>query len=159
MSAERDLSVLLDGREAWNSLAGQEGNPFKSERVQCKTWDEFAREHGLIGRVRMMKIDVEGWEKRVLLGARECLIRNDAPILQVEFSDITFKRAGSSTEEVFKLLESYGYSLYVYDADRKQLLREQLRPEYEYANLIAIKENELGGMAGLTICDRGMNTI
>ncbi len=36
----------------------------------------------------MMKIDVEGWENRVLDGASAKLAASDAPLLQVEFTGL-----------------------------------------------------------------------
>jgi FkbM family methyltransferase len=48
------------------SLNGFDGEKFCAERVELIEWDKYAPDRGLVGRVTMMKIDVEGWEARVL---------------------------------------------------------------------------------------------
>jgi FkbM family methyltransferase len=137
------MNVSLDGFDAWNSLARPAaGNSFGTEMVTSVTWDEFAREHDLIGKVAMMKIDVEGWESRVLRGGAYCLSRDDAPILQVEFTDVAALSAGSNCTELYRTLETFGYQMFTYDAKGRQLLPEPLRAAYPYQNLLAVKMPE-----------------
>ena len=138
-----ELTVSLDGHDAWNTLAHPTcGTLFDRETVPCVTWDELANEHHLVGKVAMMKIDVEGWESPVLQGASETLSRPDAPVLQVEFTDEASQAAGSSCEQLYRLLEGLGYQMYVYDALYAKLIRERLRDAYPYSNLIAAKNED-----------------
>jgi hypothetical protein len=137
------MTISLDGFDAWNSLARPVGgHSFGAEIVASTTWDEFAREHDLIGEVTMMKIDVEGWESRVLKGGAYCLSRDDAPVLQVEFTDVAALSAGSSCTELYRTLEAFGYRMFTYDAKNRRLLSEPLRPAYPSQNLLAIKNPE-----------------
>lgn len=139
-----DMTISLDGFDAWNSFTQPiAGTSFAIERVNCITWDTFAQQHGLVGRVTMMKIDVEGWESHVLLGGRETLSRLDAPILQVEFTDQAAQMAGSSCAELYHLLEEFGYKMFVYDPKARQLVPDPLRDNYPYLNLIAAKQKQL----------------
>jgi FkbM family methyltransferase len=134
------LTTSLDGYEAWNSLGHPiAGGAFNTQAVTCLSWDEFARASGLIGRVTMMKIDIEGWESRMLQGARETFARQDAPLLQVEFTDEAAHAAGSSCRELYQILQTYGYQMFVYDGLRKCLVPDPLRDSYPYANIIATK--------------------
>src|SRR3989442_993718 len=88
IDAGLQMILSFDGHDAWNTLAHPTaGKLFARETVPCMTWDELAKEHHLVGKVAMMKIDVEGWESAVLQGASETLSRPDAPVLQVEFTD------------------------------------------------------------------------
>jgi FkbM family methyltransferase len=137
------LTVSLDGYDAWNSLTSPTaGNNFSEELVECDTWDSFARNNGLVDNVNLIKIDVEGWENRVLSGASECLSRDDAPVLLVEFTDDNAKRAGTSCKELFLHLESLGFEIFEYDAVYNRLLPEPMREHYSYSNLIACKNAE-----------------
>ena len=90
----------------------------------------------------MMKMDVEGWEARVLSGAHQVLSRADAPILQVEFTELASQSAGSSCAKTYHVLEELGYQLFRYDAKSEKLISEPVREHYTYSNLFAIKDLE-----------------
>ena len=106
------------------SMRGRNGNsgaaflePGNGE-VQVTTLDEFVREWG-IGRVDFMKIDVEGFEERVLRGGERAL-RELRPHILFELQPVTLERAGSSVERLATLLTSHGYRLF--QADRERLV-------------------------------------
>jgi FkbM family methyltransferase len=142
-SGESLFYMSRDGFDAWNSFAHPiEGGFFSKEIVQCETWDRFAHSHGLVGRVAMIKIDVEGWESRVLEGARKSLSREDAPVLLVEFSDKAAESAGFSCKELYQKLNSFGYYMFTYNPLRREFIHEPLRESYPYANLIATKKTQ-----------------
>ncbi len=61
--------------------------------------------------VRLMKIDVEGAELRVLRGARG-LLERDRPDLLLELTDAFLQELGGSAEQVCEWLAGFGYSLY-----------------------------------------------
>jgi FkbM family methyltransferase len=135
-----DFTVSLDGFDAWNSL----GKPARGERlarctIECTTWDQFNRERGLQNRVSLLKIDVEGWETRVLNGGRETFTGRGAPPVLIEFSDSAARHAGSSCRELYGLIHDLGYQLYSFDLDGA-LTRERLRETYPYVNLLALKD-------------------
>ena len=138
---ELSLAPAREGFDAWNSL----GTPSPAsgpvgERVPTTTWDEVVREQRLAGAVTMMKIDVEGWESRMLTGGLKSLAGADAPVLQVEFTDEAARSAGSSCRELYEMLEGIGYRLFVFNPERRALVAEPLRDRYPYANLIAAKD-------------------
>jgi FkbM family methyltransferase len=56
-----------------------------------------------------IKIDVEGFEAKTLAGM-EKLLTNNKPKLFVEFNDGALKRNGSSSVDLKKQIESYGYT-------------------------------------------------
>jgi FkbM family methyltransferase len=55
--------------------------------AQVVKLDDFVAEN-IHKPIRLIKIDVEGWELEVLIGAEKTLSRTDAPILCVECSDL-----------------------------------------------------------------------
>ena len=139
-NGQLDLTRSADGFDAWNSFAKPTmGGGFSHERVEVIEWDRYARTHGLCGKVTMMKIDVEGWERRVLAGGKEIFARTDAPVLQVEFTDAATIAAGSSCRNLYEFLEELGYQMFTYDLSQRCLARERLREHYPYVNLIAAK--------------------
>jgi FkbM family methyltransferase len=134
------LARASGGFDAWNSLAEPAmGRSCESEEVEVVEWDDYAKERGLAGAVTMMKIDVEGWESRVLAGGRELLGRPDAPVLQMEFTDAAAEAAGSSCRALYQRLEDYGYRMFRYDPGRRRLVPEPRQERYPYMNLIAAK--------------------
>jgi FkbM family methyltransferase len=139
----QSLFVSEDGFDAWNSFARPvAGQSFGHERVECETLDHFVVEHDLLGRITMMKLDVEGWETRVLAGAKQTLSRKDAPLLLVEFTDAVATSAGSSCKMLYNMLEDFGYRTFIYDPQRRELIHDPLRESYPYVNLLAVKRPE-----------------
>jgi len=111
-------------------------------KVDTCPWDDFAHQNDLIGKVTLMKIDVEGWEGHVLAGAIETLARSDAPILHIEFNDEAAQTTGQSCQRLYRTLQDFGYQLFRYDDQFHCLKPEVLQKYYTYANLIAAKQPE-----------------
>lgn len=78
--------------------------------VQTTTLDYFipAKLRGTRGAI---KIDVEGAELKVLEGGRNFLSQKHAPILLIEVHPGEMKILGSSPEDLFKCLRTYGYTV------------------------------------------------
>ena len=128
--------VSTAGRDAWNSLAPpREEGPIERIEVETARLDDFVREHGL-PLPDVMKIDVEGWEPRVLAGA-ERVLREKAPVLLVEFTRSNLLNAGSSPEALSARLEELGYRLHVYDPRRRRLVATA-DLGCEHRNIVAI---------------------
>ena len=140
-SCRMPLHASLDGYDAWNSLVNPtQGRAFAVEMVDTIVWDEFAPRHGLTGAVRLMKIDAEGWESHILAGGEVTFRRQDAPVLQVEFTEQACLAAGSSCQALYRQLEGLGYQLFLYDAQTRRLVPDALRQSYPYLNLVAAKD-------------------
>ena len=137
------LNQCSEGYDAWNSLAKPVSKgSLQPELVEAVDWDQFAQERDLIGSVTMMKIDVEGWENRVLAGGKQFFSRSDAPVLQVEFTDEAAEAAGASCRALYDCLQSYGYKMFLYDSGERRLVTESRREKYPYLNLLAAKDPE-----------------
>lgn len=134
------MNSSLDGYEALNSMAPPiGGDAFTTEMVNAITWDDFIREHDLLGRIKMMKIDVEGWESHVLSGGTEAFSMQDEPVLQVEFTEQASQSAGTSCKELYHQLEELGYRMYFYDGKSKRIIPDPIRESYPWVNLLAVK--------------------
>ena len=99
------------------------------EVVRATTLDACASEYG-IKQIDLIKIDVEGGEYRVLLGARETLSANHNVRVVFESEPDWCERAGCRQQDAFELLRGAGFELYAWDtlrntwtSDERELLR------------------------------------
>jgi FkbM family methyltransferase len=111
-SAHRKASLSVSGPEhpGHNTLGGfayPEGEGAYTLDVDVQTLDEVVAGEGL-ERVDMVKIDVEGFETAVLGGAHDTL-RIHRPVLLIEAYDPSLREAGSSVDELLRLLRDAGY--------------------------------------------------
>jgi FkbM family methyltransferase len=140
---ELTITTAGGGFDAWSSL----GRPYMGqeearERIQAISWDEFAAEHDLMGKVTLMKMDVEGWESRILGGGRRTFSRDDAPTLYVEFTEQAAAAAGSSCRELYQSLSSYGYEIFLPDPAAESLQSFPPRDYFPNVNLLAVKRRD-----------------
>lgn len=137
-----NFNISNSGYDAWNSFAKidklENGS---SIEVNVKSLDQFIRENA-VDLPSLIKIDVEGWEKFVILGAQHLLNQSNAPVLMIEFTETNAFAAGYYCGELFDLIKSYGYELYSYDQISNKLKKEIKKLHYPWENLIAIKDYE-----------------
>lgn len=130
--------IAAKGFDAWNSLA-----PIPSKKisntiaVETTTLDIEIEKYADPEKIKLVKIDVEGWELFVLKGGTKFLTQY-SPVLMVEFTEVNFNAAGYSSKEVFAYMESLGYTWYSFNGTT--LLPETRKPNYPYENLIAVKD-------------------
>ncbi|PIS35543.1 MAG: hypothetical protein COT36_01830 [Parcubacteria group bacterium CG08_land_8_20_14_0_20_38_56] len=112
--------------------------------VESVILDRFmeGREDG----IDVIKMDVEGAEALALSGMDRILKENKDIKMFVEFFPLFIKKMGSSPEEfISKLLEDYGFSIFIigqdYDAYNKELLR--INSADELMNFCRDKEDHL----------------
>jgi FkbM family methyltransferase len=99
--ANQGMSSLtpVDGTEAQHSIP-----------IECKTLDEVAESESL-DRLDLIKIDTEGYEAKVIMGAKKSLA-SFRPSLLLEYNKAHWQRAGHTLEDVKSLLTDLGYELY-----------------------------------------------
>ena len=92
------IGIPPRGRSGWASITKSFG---MEERVpvEVETLDLLAVRQAPDRRLRMLKIDVEGFEFEVLDGARE-LLSNHRPLVYCEFNDILLRDRGRSSSEL-----------------------------------------------------------
>jgi len=90
--------------------------------VSLTTLDDFVASERL-DRLDLMKVDVEGFEERVIRGGRETLARFH-PLIFIELEPARLALKGSSVPAVVDLLTQAGYRLFVSRRHRLEPLRE-----------------------------------
>jgi len=85
----------------------------RTENVSVQTLDAFAAKSGLT-RLDVLKLDVEGAERRVLEGSRSVL-RKMRPIVLFEASDDALKAQGTSVPDLLDFFRTLGYEFYIFD--------------------------------------------
>jgi FkbM family methyltransferase len=78
-----------------------------SHLVAVRPLDDVIGELG-VARVDFVKMDIEGSEYRALCGAKATVTR-DRPTILIELNEVALRRCNSSSAEVKKLLDSFGY--------------------------------------------------
>jgi FkbM family methyltransferase len=82
----------------------------RDETVPLVALDELVAKHG-IGRVDVIKLDIEGAELAALRGAQALLAR-DHPILLLEVMDESLQTLGTSASELLDFVRALNYALY-----------------------------------------------
>jgi FkbM family methyltransferase len=126
-----------NGYDAWDSFAytSATDKSLKNIDVPVSTLDSeisgIEKE-----KIKLIKIDVEGWEKFVLNGAKDILTQY-APLLMIEFTEENTFNAGYSVHEIYDIMKDWGYQWYrIKDG---VLVNEVKQLYYPYDNLIAKK--------------------
>lgn len=134
-----EFHIYNGGNDAWNSFAKDDeltsdtsiSVPVSSLDQELETIDK--------SKIKVVKIDVEGWEKFVLLGGQN-FFREYAPIVLVEFTDLNAFNAGYGIHELFDIMTDWGYVWYRLEKDN--ILKKEIKQfRYPYVNLIAKKPN------------------
>jgi FkbM family methyltransferase len=94
----------------------------ESTSVDLTTLDDFASRHRL-AMLHFMKIDVEGYEERLLKGGMETITRL-RPVLMIELEAARLELTGSSVDRVVSLLHDLSYELFVAQRGRLTRMRE-----------------------------------
>ena len=97
------------------------GADWRTEIVETISLDAFVWRENLLGKIALIKMDVEGWEGRILQGGHWVLSQPDGPALIVELNEAASRSAGSSTGEICRSLTGLGYRLFRYRAETRTL--------------------------------------
>ncbi len=118
VSGIESMSVFPSNFSAWNSfgtLETTESKPVAQIEVKTLKLDDFVNQKN-INRIDFLKIDAEGSEKNVFMGAKKLFENGLIDVLSFEISQIPLKGMGATSEELFNFLNQYGYKSYLYDA-------------------------------------------
>ncbi len=103
--SDRATFLSTFGASAWAETKADGTTTFPSVVI-----DDYVREKS-IGRVDVMKIDIEGSEKSALAGARGTIER-DHPDIVIECNALTCGNHGYSYRELLGMLTAHGYRIY-----------------------------------------------
>jgi FkbM family methyltransferase len=114
-SGEAELHVADSTHAGQNTLGTfiYEVPLLRTEKVSARTLDSFVAEHG-VARLDVVKLDVEGAERRVLEGSR-AVLRQMRPIILFEASDASLRAQASGLPDVIEFLHSQNYRLHAFD--------------------------------------------
>jgi FkbM family methyltransferase len=100
-----------DGLNDGMNFISRDARPERVTTVDVLTLDDYCAERG-IDRIDALKMDVEGGELDVLVGASRLLERRAIGVLCFEVFDWAQRRFGRSAKDLLGLLGDAGYSLY-----------------------------------------------
>lgn len=143
------LNTSSDGHDAWNTFSTKSELAFDCQvEMPVKTLDEYMLENNLSAKdIRLIKMDVEGWEMEVVKGAKKLLESDDSPVFMVEFTETNLFAAGTNCYELYDTFSFYGFKWYSYNSEHNLLVEDPKKIHYPYNNLIAIKKIDFA-------CDR-----
>ena len=87
--------------------------------------------------IDVCKVDVEGFEPRVIEGMRE-LLRRSRPAIVTEVNEYWLRQAGSNSQAYCDLLRGLGYRLFDIDAGLREVATGLHRGELANVNLLAM---------------------
>lgn len=123
----RTIHLFDDRSPALSSLSTLGDAHFTAIPVNVTTLDDYAQANG-IGRLDLLKCDVEGGELEVLKGAVVLLNKHDAPIVLIELNSETARQFGHTKQDIMRTLEQAGYARFFEIANARSLRRVR-RPE------------------------------
>jgi FkbM family methyltransferase len=107
--------------------------------ASATTLDEYLLSHN-IGKVHFIKLDVDGYECKVLRGASE-LLKKQKPVIVMELCPYVLKEHGETLEELVRILDLAGYRLYEETTEKELPLDpgklDQLVPDASGINVVA----------------------
>jgi FkbM family methyltransferase len=77
-------------------------------------------EYNFLSKIDLIKMDVQGWEKKVLIGATK-LLKTHKPIIIVEFEEFQLEKTNTTCKELFGFIREQNYYIfymdYIYPSD------------------------------------------
>lgn len=138
---DREGAVTFSVREharANASIIADDSIATDAIRVACTTLDKFCQAH-VVGRIALLKVDVEGYETLVFRGAENVLLQNRPGIIYFEVCPGLTQAACIAPDEPARYVADRGYALHRFAANG------QLQPvEARAAADVARVENWIG---------------
>jgi FkbM family methyltransferase len=114
-AGQASFRVFAASGAGLNHLAPADGEEGGIETVALTSLDASVIPHDL-GRLALIKLDLEGAEYHALLGAT-AILRSHRPDLLLEIEPAHLQRMGTSAEAVAELLSQHGYTFFRTGAD------------------------------------------
>lgn len=92
--------------------------PASTEIIKLDTIDSFCHEHK-IEKIDLLKVDVEGFEDSVFLGAKNYLLNNKIKYIQFEISEMPLKSIGKNSQDIFDILHRCKYKVYRFNLEKQ----------------------------------------
>lgn len=133
---ETEFLIPPKEESGWGRMAHRD--LFSGEKIKRPviTLDQFCQEKQM-GKVDLMKIDVEGYEYKVLKGAIN-IIEKDRPRICIELNEPCLLDTGTSGEEIFAFFKQRKYRMHALDPQKGLFAVEAPLPYYKYLNYFAL---------------------
>ncbi|MGC4022148.1 MAG: FkbM family methyltransferase [Cyclobacteriaceae bacterium] len=132
-NSKLNLEIRTPSNRGGNRIAPPNSQSASFSEVEIKKLDNFLDDQK-IDRVDLIKIDVEGFELKVLKGASE-ILKKCKPILFIELDDNNLRDQGDSAKELVESLLSMGYQ--IHNAETKESINDKSLFENCHYDLIA----------------------
>jgi FkbM family methyltransferase len=139
------------GNALWNpgQFPGNEKSQadVRAVRLQTTTLDDQLARLSSSQFVKLIKIDTEGAEYKVLSGARRLLQERMVPFIVCELHDFGLEKLGDSSKTLRSFMKGLGYDTFVlpYDGDLPRLVPLETRILYKvFRNLVFTRAESLG---------------
>lgn len=135
-AGETEFLIPPAGESGWGRMAHRD--LFSGEKIHraMVTLDQFCREKN-IGKVDLIKIDVEGYEFKVLQGALG-LIEAHRPRICIELNEHCLLDTGTSSAEIFAFFKKRNYQMYLLDKKKGLVSVEAPMANYRFLNYFAL---------------------
>ncbi len=111
-------SFLEFDKDASKSWKYEKFENLYKEEVKIEKLTNFVKENN-ISKINVLKLDVQGYEYKVLKGAENLLKDNLIDIILLEVITIPTYKNQSKINQIFNIFDSYKYSLYgIYDIEK-----------------------------------------
>jgi FkbM family methyltransferase len=103
------VDLFLGAKSGWHSIIDKDGRPYMTgEKIQVPsvTLDSEMNGQG-INKIKLVKMDVQGAEIKILRGAKEILSKSDDVVLLIDLHPKEI-----DVLEVGEILESYGFEIF-----------------------------------------------
>ncbi|MFP4403808.1 MAG: FkbM family methyltransferase [Candidatus Woesearchaeota archaeon] len=139
---EKEISITTKFRTSWQLSGNQNKQSLHTEKINFKTLDSYVKEKK-IKRLDFMKIDVDGGEYSMVLGAKKA-IKKFMPKIILEVSEYQDERK-YDVAKFLSIFKDLGYSFYSEENFKKFRSVSQIAKitkERRSINLILINKNE-----------------
>jgi FkbM family methyltransferase len=133
-----ELYEDMQGIDVLNNLIKPVTSASVCTKVTTISLDDFVLRNNVdVSRIKLVKIDVEGWELHVLHGAK-LLLGNESPMaFLIEFTGENAIEP-DKPNSIYDLMNEYGYKWYTYDVPSGRLLPFRTYTAIVTCNLIAV---------------------
>lgn len=109
-------NLFLNAESGTSNTLAQRSETTKTVPVECMTLDDFLKLEPL-EIIHLIKIDVEGYERRVLAGMSETLKAHPETAMIIEYCPENLRLAGEIPEALLEQIAGFGFELYVLHED------------------------------------------